>query len=141
MIKKIILCLLVLQVCSVHANASSPSIEIFDVQKGKVTRKVEAHPAIQRDAKTYLAGITGIYGEMDPIPKRGFMVKVPLAPNVMVKNEWLHALVDEMIIIFSGEEEPYILIFDEENRPYFLTCKGNTVELLIKLNGGPYLGF
>ncbi|MCL6624228.1 MAG: hypothetical protein K6T17_06380, partial [Fimbriimonadales bacterium] len=78
--------------------------------------------------------ITGVYVKFNPIPKEGYMIKVPLEPSIMVENQWFNDLVSEVIIIFTSEEEPYIMIFDDENRAHFLTSEGDLVQLLLLVN-------
>jgi len=55
----------------------------------------------------------------------------------MARNQWFNDLVDEVIIIFSGQEYPYIMVFDNENRPYFFTFESDTVKFMGLLNFKP----
>ncbi|NBI30532.1 hypothetical protein [Chengkuizengella marina] len=112
-------------------------IEIFDISKEEVIKNVLMNTDIQRDAESFLKGITGLYVRIDPIPREGYLVKVPLEPSVLVKNQWINELVDEVIIIFTTREAPYLLIFDNENRPLFFTFRGDTESFLEKLNFTP----
>ncbi|MDQ0273182.1 hypothetical protein [Cytobacillus purgationiresistens] len=82
---------------------------------------VQVTTGLQQDVKTYLEGITGVYVKIEPIPNKGLMVKTPSNPTVMVNNPWFNNLVDEVIMIFSGQENPDLLVFDDENSPHFFT--------------------
>ncbi|KAB7709140.1 hypothetical protein F9802_03260 [Bacillus aerolatus] len=112
-------------------------IEIFDINKGKVIMNVQLNTDLQQEVKKFLKGITGIYVKFKPIPDTGFMIRIPLEPNIMMKYQSFNALVDEVIIIFSGQENPYLMVFDNENRPYFYRFEGDTDKFLALLNFKP----
>jgi hypothetical protein len=135
MIKKVIVSIFIFLLVSTNAIAqTNQQIEIFDINKGKVVMNVPLEPVLQQEAKKWLKGITGVYVKFKPIPDKGFMVKVPLQPNVMVENQWFNDLVDEVIIIFPYQEKPYLLIFDSENKPYFFTFEADTDKFLEIVN-------
>lgn len=116
------------------AKAQSKQIEVFDISKGKVILQQETNPDIQKDVKKYVNGIKKIYSKIQPIPKAGLMVKVPLEPAIRVENQWLSAIIDEVIIIIPADDEPILMLFDDENRTLFFTFTGNVQELLKKIN-------
>lgn len=107
------------------------NVEFFDIQKDTVTQIVPTSPIFQKAAEDYLKGINGIYVKVRPIPNQGYMVKIPLEPSVQINNEWINALIDEVIIIFTKDEPPYLMVFDDENNPLFFHFEGNT-EIIVK---------
>ncbi|RHW39075.1 hypothetical protein D1B31_14040 [Neobacillus notoginsengisoli] len=109
-------------------------IEIFDVMKGKVILTTKSTPNVQREVKKYIEGITGVFPKINPIPSEGFMIRVPLEPAVIVNTQLFRGPVNEVIIIFSGQEEPYLMFLDDKNRLLVFTFKGNTDRLLELLN-------
>ncbi len=124
-----------LHLLSINVGAqSNQQIEIFDIDQGKVIKQVDLHPDIQREAEKILKGITGVYTNYNPIPNKGIMIRIPLEPNVMVRNLWFDDLVDEVTLIFPRQEVPYLLVFDDENKSYFLIFKANTDNLFELLN-------
>ncbi|HEY4554070.1 MAG TPA: hypothetical protein VIG80_12840 [Bacillaceae bacterium] len=130
MIKKVFLWLSCLLVLSMHVQAQADKrIEVFDIQKGMVVKRQELNPSVQKEAENYIKGITGVYTKVQPIPRKGFMVKIPLEPSVRIENEWLHDLVDEVIVIFPADESPYLMLYDNENRLHFFTFTGSADEL------------
>lgn len=92
-------------------------------------KTLEAHPSFQMKAEELLKGITGIYIKVNPIPKNGNIIKIPLEPAVLVENEWVHSYVDEIKVIFPIGEKPYLMVFDDENYPHFFNFEGNTEDL------------
>lgn len=127
-----------LQLMTITAQAqNNQQIEIFEINKGKVAKRVPLNAEIQEEAAKYLKEITGVFVKYNPIPVQGFMIKVPLEPNIMVKNQWFNDLVDEVVIIFSGDEEPYLMVHDNENSMHFYTFKGDTDKLLSKIDYKP----
>lgn len=110
-------------------------IEIFDIEKGAVIKTVPPNPIFQTESAKILKNIKDIYKKVNPIPKKGLMAKIPLNPMIPVQNKWLHSLVDEVIIFFPEDEEPYIMTFDDENNYYFFTINNAnlTSEFIVKI--------
>jgi hypothetical protein len=110
------------------------NVELFDIQKDSVTQVVPSNPFFQKAAKDYLNGINGIFVKVKPIPNQGYMIKIPLEPSIQINNEWINDLVDEVIIIFTKDETPYLMVFDDENNPHFFHFQGNTNKLVKTFN-------
>ncbi|ALC90772.1 hypothetical protein AM500_13975 [Bacillus sp. FJAT-18017] len=136
MIKKIVACLLILGLLTnnfVFAETNA-GIEIFDITQEKVIKTAPVTPDIQQEAAMYLKGITGLYPKINPIPKQGFMIRIPLDPKIKVENQWFNNTVDEVIVIFPVNEDPFLLLFDGQNKALFFNFKGDTGQLMNKLN-------
>lgn len=133
MMKKILIVLLsIVFLYSPSMNANGiKNVELFDIQKDTVTNVVPTSPLLQEAAESYLEGINRIFVKVRPIPSTGYMVRIPLERPVNVKNEWINELIDEVIIILTKEDDPYLIIFDDENNPYVFYFKGNT-DILVK---------
>lgn len=138
MLKKVLGSIIVFQLINTIVTAqTNRQIEVFDISKGKVIMNVQSNTDSQLQAKKFLEGITGVYVKYNPIPNKGFMIRIPLEPTVIVKNQWFNDLVDEVTIIFPGQENPYLMVFDDENRPHFLIYEGDTANFLSLLNLKP----
>lgn len=104
----------------IHAEIMN-QIEVFDIEKESVIKTVPSNPMIQAEAENILKHIHDIYKKINPIPKKGLMMKIPIKPMIHVKNQWMDSLVDEMIIFYPEDEEPYIMTYDDENHFFFFT--------------------
>lgn len=136
--KKVLSYIIIFQLISTITFAqTNKQIEVFDINKGKVIKHVQYNPDSHQEVKKFLDEITGVYVKYNPIPNKGFMIKVPLEPSIVVKNQWFNDIVDEVIILFSGQEDPYLMIFNDENRPFFFTFKGDTANFLRSINFKP----
>jgi hypothetical protein len=117
---------------------SNKIIEIFDINHGKVIRRVQSTPLVQKEVKGYLNGITGMYIKVKAFPEKGHILKIPMEPAVKVHSKWLKAyginLVDEVFILFPEEGTPYLLVLDEKKRPLFYNFEGETNTMLSALN-------
>lgn len=132
MFKKIVIIIITILFTSVQISAyENINIEIFNINKERVVKKVESNPAIQKEVEGYLKGITGIYTKFNPIPNKGYMIKIPLETPIMVQNQWLNTFVDEVILIFPEENGQYLMVFDNKDRSLFFTFEGN-IDLLLK---------
>jgi hypothetical protein len=130
-IKTLIICFVFLLFAPLTSLAEQKPVEIFDIEEGKVVQESPTTSDIQKETEKMMKSISGVYKNLDPLPKKGVMVKIPLDPPISVKNEWFNDLVDEAVLIFSYEEEdPYILIWDDENLPHFYTFSTSTEKLM-----------
>lgn len=109
------------------------NIEIYDIKRDRLTKVVECNSEIENLVISYLQGIDGIYAKLNPIPKEGYAIKIPLDTPFILQNEWINKIVDEVIIVLPKEEGPkaFFIIFEEEDKLMCFTFKGE-VELLLK---------
>jgi hypothetical protein len=138
MVKKVFVFLFIFQLLSTNAIAqTNQQIQLFDIEQDKVIKNVQLNTDVQHEVEKFLNGITGVYAKYNPIPNKGFMIRIPLEPNIMIRNKWFDDLVDEVTIILPSQEDPYLMLFDDENKPFFLTFEGNTEKLLELLDFKP----
>ncbi|WP_080848510.1 hypothetical protein [Cytobacillus gottheilii] len=123
----VLLCFLIAIAIPMYTSAASPAknVEIFNINKREVTRTITPNEKIQKESEKMIQQITGVYKKLDPLPKTGYMVKIPLEPSVPVDNQWLNGYIDELIIIIPNEQSSHILVFDDENNPHFFTYKND----------------
>ncbi len=112
----------------------SKTIEIFDIGKESVIKKVLTDNFVQKEAENCLKALTNIYPRYNPIPDKGIIIKIPLNPSVEVKNAWMEDKVDELNIIYSKENEPILMVFENNKTPVFFEFQYDTIGLLRKLN-------
>ncbi|MFD2444264.1 hypothetical protein ACFSO7_09825 [Bacillus sp. CGMCC 1.16607] len=132
--RKIIL--LVISILLIHSPVGfaeiDKNIEVFDIQKGKVIKAVPLQDEFQAEVKKYIAGIDHIYVKINPIPKKGYMIKIPLNPKVHIQNQWINTNSDQIILVFTKDEKPYLMVFDDKNHPLFFTFKGGNTDVLLR---------
>ena len=112
------------------------NIEFLDIEKKKIIT-IPTNQKIQLEAKKIIKEIDNVAVQFNPIPDKGYLVKIPLTPSLRLENKWMNALIDEVIIIIPEDEKPYLLIFDDENKPYFFTFKTEIDALLKTLDFSP----
>lgn len=122
--------ILILSSTSVKAQEGYNNIEIFDVQAEHVIKTVPWNPMIQDEIVSYLKSITGLYAKFNPVPEKGFAVKVFLDPVVKVENGIMNSFVDEVIVMFPSDDSPFLLAFENESNLICFTFEGDTNKLL-----------
>ena len=109
-------------------------IEIFSVDEGEIIKRVETNPMIQDEVKSYINGVTGLYGRIRAFPVGGYIIRIPLEPPEKVENYWLNDFgitsINQVFILFPKEERPYLLVLDNNRRPIFCNFNGKTDKLL-----------
>lgn len=136
MTKKIIFLLIISIIAAASASAEEKKIQVFDPALKRVVIDIPMKEETQTQTEAVLKSINGVYKNLHPLPKNGYMAKIPLAPSVMVKNQWVEALVDEVIIIFPKGASPYLLLFDDENNTHFLTFSGSAEQIKKRIQKG-----
>lgn len=106
------------------------NIELLDIEKNKII-KIRSNPNIQLEAKKIINEIDDVVKKLNPIPEKGYMIKIPLTPFIRLENKWMNDLIGEVIIIIPENEKPYLLLFDDENKPHFFTFK-TEIDALLK---------
>lgn len=112
-------------------------VEIFDIGASTVVKKIPSNEIIQNEVVNILENITGVYVKIKPMPRDGYIIKVPLEPSVRTKNHWLTdqgiMSVNEVFIFLLSQEKPFILVM-YNNMPYFYTFEGNTEVIMKEIN-------
>lgn len=112
---------------------SITEIEIFDIENNNITT-IPSNPKIQLETKKIINEIDNIVSKFNPIPDKGYLVRIPLTPSFQLENKWVNTVIDEVIIIIPEDEKPYLLIIDYENKPHFFTSKTEMHTLLKTLD-------
>lgn len=110
------------------------NIVIFNIQKNEIIKTVPTSSLVQKEIENYIVEINNVVRKFNPIPEKGYMIKIPLEPSIQIENKWVNALVDETVLVIPEGEDPYLLIFNDENNPFFFTFEGKIDELLKLLN-------
>lgn len=97
-------------------------IELLDIEKNKIIT-MPTNPKIQLETKRIIKEIDNIVKKFNPIPDKGYIVKIPLTLSLRLENKWVNTLIDEVIIIIPENEKPYLLIFDDKKSLIFLPLK------------------
>lgn len=105
-------------------------IQIFDISKGKVVKKLKTSPAFQDQAVQIISSITGLYAKVKPLPEKGYIVRVPVNPALKVQNQYINATIDKIYVIFTENEPPFVLILDRSQKPFVYNFSWNTDELV-----------
>jgi len=135
-IKGMAIILMILLIFSINVYAEgNRNIEIFDINQGKVVKVLESNYVVQGEVINYLQGINGIVGKVDPIPNKGYAIRIPLVPSQEMQGRWINGRINEVIIVFPEEETtPFLMVFENENRLLCFTFAGNTEALLKDLD-------
>jgi len=139
MLKKILILLLFLLCFSTESVEGKPleNIEVFDINQQAVVKVVPNDNEIQKLVKNYIQGIDGYYSKFNPIPERGYAVKIPLAPAVKVENKEIKLPIDQVILMCPENEKPFLMVLQDENKLSCFTVKGSSLVLLESIGYEP----
>jgi len=127
--KRILFVLSVLLLFSAGAPvyAKQPKlIEVFDVEKGAVIKKIGVSEDVLVQAKQILAHLS-FHGRFKLSFHKGVMVKIPIQAHV--KNKWFDGDILEMIVILEPKQSPLVLLFNAQDQPVLFTTAYNAAAL------------
>jgi hypothetical protein len=124
-----------------EADTSIRTVEIFDIKKGEVIKRVSPNPTIEKTAISYLKAISGMYAAVKAFPDNGYIIRIPVVPPIEVQNPWLNDYniysVNQIFILLPQQGNPYLLVLDNRLRPYFYYFDGDIDKLLKDLEFYP----
>ena len=112
-----------------NTSESNNEIQIFDISKGKVVKKMNTTPSLQEQALQIISSITGLYTKVQPFPEKGYIVRIPVDPALKVQNQYINATIDKIYVIFTEKEPPIVLILDSSEKPFVYDFNWKTDEL------------
>ncbi|WP_078392584.1 hypothetical protein [Shouchella patagoniensis] len=112
-------------------------VEVFDLKKEKVTEFIPSSAAVEKEAKKLIDSADSLVTKIDPIPKSGFMVKVPFSSPVSVNNQWVKTNLNQAIFIFPVDEKPYVMLVNEEEQAIFVYFSAGPQSLFNALHFSP----
>lgn len=106
------------------------NIEVFDINEHTIVEVVSNDYEIQKLVKSYVQSIDGFYSKFNPIPKKGYAIKIPLSPAVTVDYKEIKTPIEQVILMCPENEKPFLMLLQEENKLSCFTFKGSPLVLL-----------
>ncbi|WP_134701676.1 hypothetical protein [Ammoniphilus sp. YIM 78166] len=95
-------------------------LEIYDIEKEQIVKRIPNTPEIQQDVTQYLKTIDRTIPPLGQVPKKGKMVRIPIQPPSQIENQWIKGTIYEVFFILLPDRDPFIIVYDEARKPYLL---------------------
>ncbi len=95
-------------------------LEVYDIEKEQIVKRIPNTPEIQQDITQYLKTINQAVPPLGQVPKKGKMVRIPLQPPAPIENQWIKGTLYEVFLILLPDRDPFIIVYDESRKPYLL---------------------
>lgn len=118
---------------SVQAALEPEKIQVYDVKKQEVVKKVENTDQLQAQAKKWLGSITGLSPRVNMGADSGLVVKIPMDPPTRVDNEWMTAKITEINLLLRPGDKPALLLFTDQNQPLIFEFSQDVTKFLKKV--------
>ncbi|CAM3458388.1 hypothetical protein [Marinicrinis lubricantis] len=115
-----------------NTNVDIRPVEVFDVTKGKVVKKIPYTPEIQKETISILKSIDGLVTSLKIDPKKGIALRIPVDPAVQLNHSFFKDQVSDAFIFLARAEKPYMLLFTRDNKPVLVHFK-HDVQPLVNL--------
>lgn len=112
------------------------TIKVLQIETGNVIAEADNSEQFDDLAKDAIKTIEKVTVEANPVPKQGYLIKVPLTKSIRVKNKWFDEFINEVILVYNpvDKNRGKIILYTDENTPVFFDIGYNFSKLLRKLN-------
>ncbi|PWK16350.1 hypothetical protein [Tumebacillus permanentifrigoris] len=118
----------------VQAALEPEKIQVYDVKKQEVVKKIENTEQLQAEAKKWLGSITGPSPRVNMGADKGLLVKIPMDPPTRVDNEWLAAQITEINLILRPGDKPALLLYSDQNQAQVFEFTHDVTKFLKKVH-------
>lgn len=111
-------------------------IKVIDIEINDVVAERESSSKIEKEVEKVITSIKGIAVEVNPIPKTGYIIRIPLTKPLNIKNQWYDHIVNEVIVLYSTTHHfpNKVVLFTDENEPMFFDINDDLHNLLDMLD-------
>lgn len=105
-----------------HARAAEqPDVKVLDIESNSVILEKESSALFDREVQKAIKGIKNITIQASPLPKKGYLIKVPLTNSIKVKNKWFDDFISEALLVYNLEDKTQhrLILYNDENTPVF----------------------
>ena len=117
-------------------EAANDTIKVLDIETSTVIKEIPRSAAIDRYVKEAIRSITQVTVQAKPVPKKGYLIKIPLTKSLKVKNKWFDDIVSEVLLLYnpSTKRQGKIILYNDENTPLFFDIDYDFAPLFKKIN-------
>lgn len=121
---------------SQNIEAANDTIKVLDIETSTVIKEVPISSDIDGDVKEAIKSITKVTVQAKPVPKKGYLIKIPLTKSLKVKNKWFDDIVSEVLLLYnpSTKRQGKIILYNDENTPLFFDINYDFSSLFKKIN-------
>jgi hypothetical protein len=132
----VIFCLFVSFLNSNVAMAENQQIKVMDIETNEMIKETKLSSKMDKYAISAIKSIQKVTVQANPIPNKGYLIRIPLTKSYKVKNKWFDSLISEIILIYdkSSENQGRLILYDDENTPMFFDIEFNFTDLLKTLD-------
>ena len=119
-----------------NIEAENDTIKVLDIETSTVIKEVPTSSDIDEDVKEAIKSITQVTVQAKPVPKKGYLIKIPLTKSLKVKNKWFDDIVSEVLLLYnpSTKRQGKIILYNDENIPLFFDIDYDFSPLFKKIN-------
>jgi len=118
----------------VHANGHQ-EIKILDIESNNIIHEKNSSAIIDHEVKKALKSIKNITVQANPLPQKGYLIKIPLTTSIHVKNKWLEEYITEVLFVYNIEDnnQSRLILYNDENTPLFFDIQFDFTTLFNEL--------
>ncbi|KKI93897.1 hypothetical protein WQ54_02295 [Bacillus sp. SA1-12] len=129
-----LLCLFVFHTQQI--SAENGTVKVLDIETSNIIKEINSSEAIDEDVQKAIKSIKRVTVQANPIPKKGYLIKIPLTKSIKIKNKWFEDIVSEVLLLYipATKNEGKIILYNDENTPMFFDIEYDFSPLLKKLS-------
>lgn len=119
-------------------SAANDTIKVLDIESSTVISEVQKSVEVDKEVQKAIRSIKRVTVQANPVPKKGYLIKIPLTKSLKVKNKWFDDLVSEVLLLYNPatKRNGMIILYTDENTPLFFDIDYDFSSLfkIVKIN-------
>ncbi len=116
----VIVCLSIL-ISQNAKGVNEQRVKVLDIEANSVVLEQTSTKQIDTEAIKAIKSIKRITVQVNPLPPKGYLIKIPLTTSVKVKNKWIEDFITEVMLVYNLEDQSQsrLILYNDENSPIF----------------------
>ncbi len=111
-------------------------VKVLNIETNTVIREADSSNVFDREVREAIKSIKRVTVQASPLPKKGYLIKIPLTATIKVKNRWFDDYISEVIFVYNLEDKNQhrLILYNDDNTPSFFDLEYNFDQLSRELN-------
>lgn len=111
-------------------------VKVLNIETNTVIREADSSNVFDREVREAIKSIKRVTVQASPLPKKGYLIKIPLTSSIKVKNRWFDDYISEVIFVYNLEDKNQhrLILYNDDNTPSFFDLEYNFDQLSRELN-------
>ncbi len=123
-------------ICNQVQAVEPQNVKVLDIYSNTIINKKESSAIFDYEVNKAIKSIKKVTVQASPLPKKGYLIKVPLTASIKVKNRWFDDYISEVLFVYNLEDKNQhrLILYNDDNTPSFFDINFDFKQLSRELN-------